>query len=118
MQYRGFLHADGQLMPISALEAITHSTHAFVAPWVQMVNFLLPGIYLARRRATASEPHGRDDWLVTDRSTSLLSWINEMGIFNIIKCANLGARELIGQTAGYAVFWGRSRTVNCGVVNE
>jgi hypothetical protein len=37
------LHADGQLMPISALEAITHSTPAFVAPWVQMAIFLLPG---------------------------------------------------------------------------
>jgi hypothetical protein len=40
-----------------------------------------------------------------------------MGIFNIIKCANLGAREQIGQTAEYAVFLG-PRTVDCGVVNE
>jgi hypothetical protein len=46
------------LMPINALEAITHGTDAFVVPWVHMAIFLLPGIYLARRRKTASEPHG------------------------------------------------------------
>jgi hypothetical protein len=48
------------LMPMWALEAITHSTHAFGEPWVHIAIFLLPGIYLARRRGTASEPHGGD----------------------------------------------------------
>lgn len=38
------------LLPIQALEAITHSTHAFVAPWVHIALFLLPALLLARKK--------------------------------------------------------------------
>jgi hypothetical protein len=38
------------LLPIQALEAITHSTHAFVAPWVHIAVFLLPALVLARKK--------------------------------------------------------------------
>jgi hypothetical protein len=38
------------LMPVYALEAITHTTQYFVGPWVHMAVFLLPGLMLARRR--------------------------------------------------------------------
>ena len=41
------------LMPIQALEAITHTTQNFLSPWVHMAIFLLPAIYLARRRVPA-----------------------------------------------------------------
>jgi hypothetical protein len=38
------------LMPVYALEAITHTTQYFVGPWVHLAVFLLPGLMLARRR--------------------------------------------------------------------
>jgi hypothetical protein len=50
------LYADAS----SALEAITHSTYTFVAPWLHMAIFVFPGIYCARRRGPASEPQGGD----------------------------------------------------------
>ena len=37
------------LMPMSALEAITHSTDSFLMPWVHIAAFLLPPLYFARR---------------------------------------------------------------------
>ena len=46
------------LLPVPALEAITHSTQNFISPWVHRAIFLLPGVYLARRRGAASEAHG------------------------------------------------------------
>jgi hypothetical protein len=49
------------LLPVPALEAITHSTQTFISPWVHMAIFLLPGIYLARRRGTAPQPRGEDE---------------------------------------------------------
>jgi hypothetical protein len=38
------------LLPIQALEAITHTTQNFLSPWVHMAIFLLPALYLARKR--------------------------------------------------------------------
>lgn len=38
------------LMPVYALEAITHTTQYFLGPWVHMAIFLLPALLLARRR--------------------------------------------------------------------
>jgi hypothetical protein len=38
------------LLPIYALESITHTTQNFLSPWVHMAIFLLPALYLARRR--------------------------------------------------------------------
>jgi hypothetical protein len=38
------------LMPVQALQAITHTTHYFVAPWVHIAIFLLPALMFARRR--------------------------------------------------------------------
>jgi hypothetical protein len=56
------------LMPVYALEAITHTTQYFLGPWVHMAIFLLPALLLARRRcsgralsdreATANERRG------------------------------------------------------------
>ena len=48
------------LLPMNALEAITHSTQNFVSPWVHIAIFLLPGIYLARRRDPAPRLRGMD----------------------------------------------------------
>ena len=36
------------LIPVYAMEAITHTTHHFVDPWVHMAIFLLPALMLAR----------------------------------------------------------------------
>jgi hypothetical protein len=38
------------LMPVQAMQAITHTTHSFVAPWIHMAIFLLPALLLAHRR--------------------------------------------------------------------
>jgi hypothetical protein len=38
------------LMPMAALEAITHTTQNFVGPWVHIGIFLLPAMLLTRRR--------------------------------------------------------------------
>jgi hypothetical protein len=38
------------LLPVGAMEAITHSTQSFVSPWIHMAIFLLPALYLARLR--------------------------------------------------------------------
>src|SRR5262249_37818220 len=43
------------LMPVWALEAITHTTQYFLNPWVHMAAFLLPALLLARRRPRSSE---------------------------------------------------------------
>ena len=43
------------LLPAPALEAITHTTHYFVAPWVHMALFLAPALILARRRRERRE---------------------------------------------------------------
>ena len=46
------------LMPVYALQAITHTTHYFVSPWVHLGIFLLPALLWARqpiRRRKASE---------------------------------------------------------------
>jgi hypothetical protein len=37
------------LMPMSALETITHGTDSFLMPWVHIAAFLLPPLYFARR---------------------------------------------------------------------
>jgi hypothetical protein len=37
------------LMPVFALEAITHSTQYFLVPWIHLAIFLLPALMLARR---------------------------------------------------------------------
>jgi hypothetical protein len=39
------------LLPVFALEAITHTTQYFVSPWVHLTIFLLPALLLARRRS-------------------------------------------------------------------
>jgi hypothetical protein len=44
------------LLPIQALEAITHSTQNFVSPWVHIAIFLLPALYIARKRAPRDKP--------------------------------------------------------------
>jgi hypothetical protein len=38
------------LMPVYALEAITHSTQRFIDPWIHFAIFLLPALLLSRRR--------------------------------------------------------------------
>src|SRR5262249_17269603 len=43
------------LMPVWALEAITHTTQYFLNPWVHMAAFLLPALLLARRRHRSSD---------------------------------------------------------------
>jgi hypothetical protein len=46
------------LMPVYALQAITHTTHYFVSPWVHLGIFLLPALLWARqpiRRHKASK---------------------------------------------------------------
>jgi hypothetical protein len=47
------------LLPIQSLEAITHSTHSFVAPWLHIAMFLLPALFLARKR---SQPTRAISW--------------------------------------------------------
>jgi hypothetical protein len=37
------------LMPVYALQAITHTTHYFVSPWVHLGIFLLPALLMARQ---------------------------------------------------------------------
>jgi hypothetical protein len=50
------------LLPAWAMEAITHTTHYFVIPWVHISMFLLPALFFARRaRPTAS---GTAEWQV------------------------------------------------------
>lgn len=44
------------LVPVYALEAITHITQAFVAPWVHIAIFLLPALMVARRRGNVRVP--------------------------------------------------------------
>lgn len=46
------------LLPVHALEAITHTTQYFLSPLVHMAIFLIPPLMLARRR-TARRPDGR-----------------------------------------------------------
>lgn len=49
------------LMPVYALEAITHTTQYFISPWVHVAIFLLPALMLARRRGDRRAlPDGRD----------------------------------------------------------
>jgi hypothetical protein len=47
------------LLPASAMEAITNSTHNFVHPWIHMTIFLLPALLLARRPHRAAAPAPR-----------------------------------------------------------
>jgi hypothetical protein len=58
------------LAPMNALEAITHSTQNFVSPWVHMAIFLLPAVYLTRRRLPAMRPGTRPDISAADAKAS------------------------------------------------
>ena len=48
------------LIPMQALEAITHSTQNFLSPWVHMAVFLLPAIYFARLPVPSPRLQGAD----------------------------------------------------------
>jgi hypothetical protein len=43
------------LMPVYALQAITHATHYFVSPWIHIGIFLVPALIMARRPARQRE---------------------------------------------------------------
>jgi hypothetical protein len=47
------------LVPMQALEAVTHSTHSFVTPWVHIAMFLLPALFLARKGRRPATVAGR-----------------------------------------------------------
>jgi hypothetical protein len=45
------------LIPVYALEAITHNTQHFVDPWVHLAFFFLPALFLSRRPAARRRHH-------------------------------------------------------------
>ena len=104
------LHADGQLMPISALEG-DHSQHSRLCRALGSDGDLSSSGDIScpsTKDGLRATRWGSTGWSA-DRSISLLSRIDDMRIFNIIKCAILGAREQIGQTARIERYVGRVR---------
>jgi hypothetical protein len=55
------------LLLVQALEAITHGTHQFVAPWIHAAIFLLPAMLWARKSTSARPPLAIQDTWRSDR---------------------------------------------------